>query len=165
LRNRLNFDLDKNFITDWKSVTKLVIFQSFVAKCCKMRVIYIALRSLQFSVILDYMQTGNWQPNTLWGIFAILLILWCSSKLWWNFCLDLLRSKFGLLRKWSIENTPYFAVSRDQLQPGSFCSARACEGETLGTIGWCKPLQLWNSNSNEVKFKLKFWHFSCIKFA
>jgi hypothetical protein len=29
--------------------------------------------------------------------------LWCSFKLWWNFCLDLLRSKFCLLRKWSIE--------------------------------------------------------------
>jgi hypothetical protein len=29
--------LDKNFITAWKSITKLVIFQSFVAKCCKMR--------------------------------------------------------------------------------------------------------------------------------
>jgi hypothetical protein len=39
LRNRLNFDLDKHFITAWKSITKLVIFQSFVAKCCKMRII------------------------------------------------------------------------------------------------------------------------------
>jgi hypothetical protein len=36
---RLNFDLDKNFITVWKSITKLVIFQSFVTKCCKMRII------------------------------------------------------------------------------------------------------------------------------
>jgi hypothetical protein len=39
LHYRLNFDLDKNFITAWKSITKLVIFQSFVAKCCKMRII------------------------------------------------------------------------------------------------------------------------------
>ena len=31
--------LDKNFITARKSITKLVIFQSFVAKCCKMRII------------------------------------------------------------------------------------------------------------------------------
>jgi hypothetical protein len=31
--------------------------------------------------------------------FGILLILWCSFKLWWNFCLDLLGSKFSLLRK------------------------------------------------------------------
>jgi hypothetical protein len=38
LHYRLNFDLDKNFITAWKSITKLVIFQSFVAKCCKMRI-------------------------------------------------------------------------------------------------------------------------------
>jgi hypothetical protein len=34
-----NFDLDKNFITAWKSITKLVIFRSFVAKCCQMRII------------------------------------------------------------------------------------------------------------------------------
>ena len=26
--------------------------------------------------------------------FGILLILWCSFKLWWNFCPDLSRSKF-----------------------------------------------------------------------
>jgi hypothetical protein len=74
---------------------------------------------------------GNWQTNTLWVCpfpvcnakwlkngklckailsafynisqrnFGMLLILWCSFKLWWNFCLDLLRSKFCLLRKWS----------------------------------------------------------------
>jgi hypothetical protein len=37
-----NFDLNKftqNSIIAWKSITKLVIFQSFVAKCCKMRII------------------------------------------------------------------------------------------------------------------------------
>jgi hypothetical protein len=34
--------------------------------------------------------------------FGILLILWCSFKLWWNFCLGLFRSRFSLLRKWSI---------------------------------------------------------------
>jgi hypothetical protein len=39
LHYRLNFDLDKNFITAWKSITKIVIFQSFVAKCCKVRII------------------------------------------------------------------------------------------------------------------------------
>jgi hypothetical protein len=67
---------------------------------------------------LHYRRGGNWQPNTLWGCqfrvcntkwlkngklrkailstfynisqrnFGILLILWCSFKLWWNFCLD-----------------------------------------------------------------------------
>jgi hypothetical protein len=36
--------------------------------------------------------------------FGILLILWCSFKLCWNFCLDLFRSKFSLLRKWSIRS-------------------------------------------------------------
>ena len=37
-----NFDLNKsrqNSIIASKSITKLVIFQSFVAKCCKMRII------------------------------------------------------------------------------------------------------------------------------
>jgi hypothetical protein len=28
--------------------------------------------------------------------FGILLVLWCSFKLWWKFCLDLFRSKFSL---------------------------------------------------------------------
>jgi hypothetical protein len=35
----ISTSLDKNFITAWKSITKLVIFRSFVAKCCKMRII------------------------------------------------------------------------------------------------------------------------------
>jgi hypothetical protein len=33
---------------------------------------------------------------------GILLILWCSFKLWWNFCLDLSRSKFCSLGNRSI---------------------------------------------------------------
>jgi hypothetical protein len=35
----VNIRIGKSFITAWKSITKLVIFQSFVAKCCKMRII------------------------------------------------------------------------------------------------------------------------------
>jgi hypothetical protein len=35
--------------------------------------------------------------------FGMLLILWCSLKLWWHFYLDLFKSTFRLLRKWSIE--------------------------------------------------------------
>ena len=35
--------------------------------------------------------------------FGILLILWCSFKLWEKFCLDLSRSKFCLLGNRSIE--------------------------------------------------------------
>jgi hypothetical protein len=71
-------------------------------------------------------QTGNWQPQRVLGCqfpprnakwlkngklrkailsafynisqrnFGISLILWCSFKLWWIFCLDLFRSKFSL---------------------------------------------------------------------
>jgi hypothetical protein len=68
LHCRLNFGLDKNFITAWKSITKLVIFQSFIGKCCKMRIIIIALRNLQFSVILYYKReidapTPDWAVN------------------------------------------------------------------------------------------------------
>jgi hypothetical protein len=40
--------------------------------------------------------------NILQRNFGILLILWCSFKLWWNFCLDLLSSKFWLIGDWSI---------------------------------------------------------------
>jgi hypothetical protein len=40
--------------------------------------------------------------NILQRNFGILLILWCSFKLWWNFCLDLLSSKFWLIGEWSI---------------------------------------------------------------
>jgi hypothetical protein len=36
--------------------------------------------------------------------FGILLILWCSFTLWWNFCLDLLSSKFWLMWDWSIQS-------------------------------------------------------------
>jgi hypothetical protein len=45
--------LDKNFITAWKSITKLVIFRSFFAKCCKMRVIQLC-EICRFSVTLYY---------------------------------------------------------------------------------------------------------------
>jgi hypothetical protein len=41
--------------------------------------------------------------NILKRNFVILLILWCFFKLWWNFCLDLLSSKFWLIGDWSIE--------------------------------------------------------------
>jgi hypothetical protein len=41
--------------------------------------------------------------NILQRNFRILLILWCSFKLWWNFCLDLLSSKCWLISgEWSI---------------------------------------------------------------
>jgi hypothetical protein len=39
LKILIQTSLDKNFTTARKSITKLVIFRSFVAKCCKMRII------------------------------------------------------------------------------------------------------------------------------
>jgi hypothetical protein len=44
--------------------------------------------------------------NILQRNFGILLILWCSFKLWWNFCLELLSSKFWLIGEWSIVKHP-----------------------------------------------------------
>jgi hypothetical protein len=104
----ISTSLDKNFITAWKSITKLVTFQSFVAKCCKMRITK-PCEVCRFSVILYYAReidtafrkNGKLRRAILSAFynisqrnFGILLILWCSFKLWWNFCLDLSRSKF-----------------------------------------------------------------------
>jgi hypothetical protein len=59
----ISTSLDKNFITAWKSITKLVIFQSFVAKCCKMRIIW----PCQVVIFSHFaLRGGNWQTNTLW---------------------------------------------------------------------------------------------------
>jgi hypothetical protein len=55
--------------------------------------------------------------NILQRNFGILLILWCSFKLWWNFCLDLLSSKFWLIGEWSIEQVTYCIISTDE-DPG-----------------------------------------------
>jgi hypothetical protein len=70
LHYRLNFDLNKSrqkFHHSLKEHHKLVIFQSFVAKCCK-NADNIALRNLQFSVILYYKReidapTPDWAVN------------------------------------------------------------------------------------------------------
>jgi hypothetical protein len=92
-------------------------FQSFVAKCCKMCIIQ-PCEVCRFSVFFYYAREidspiGCWGINFPFVIqndwklqiaqdyiihiiiqhFAtklsgILLILWCSFKLWWNFCLD-----------------------------------------------------------------------------
>jgi hypothetical protein len=40
--------------------------------------------------------------------FGILLILWCSFKLWWNFCLD--QNLVYNANSWSIESLPLFAT-------------------------------------------------------
>jgi hypothetical protein len=111
-------NLDKNFITAWKSITKLVIFLSFLAKCCKIRIIY-SLASW-FAVVQSFCITRGKLTTqyTLWGCqfpvcntkwlkngkrrkailstfynisqrdFGTLLNLWSSFKLLWNFDLD-----------------------------------------------------------------------------
>ena len=50
--------------------------------------------------------------------FGILLILWCSFKLWWNFCLDLSRSKFWLIGEWSILSSK---IAYANLNPNAGC--------------------------------------------
>ena len=44
--------------------------------------------------------TEKWQTSQ--GYIIIRILQHFATKLWWNFCLDLLRSKFCLLCKWSI---------------------------------------------------------------
>jgi hypothetical protein len=71
LHYRLNFDRNKSgqkfhYSLKEHQKLKLVIFQSFVPKCCKMRITYIALRSLPFFSHF-VLQTGNWQPNQVLG--------------------------------------------------------------------------------------------------
>jgi hypothetical protein len=65
--NEQNFDLDKNFITAWKNITKLVIFRSFVVKCCKVRTI-LPCEVCRFSVILYYgreIDTAFWKKVSI----------------------------------------------------------------------------------------------------
>jgi hypothetical protein len=50
--------------------------------------------------------------------FGILLILWCSLKLCWNFCLDLSRSKFCSLGNRSVQAT------LNSIPTYSFCSIK-----------------------------------------
>jgi hypothetical protein len=119
-----------------------VIFQSFVAKCCKMRIIYSLAKFAIFSHFV--LRTGNWQPNRVLGHqfpvcnlkwlkngklrmailsafynisqrnFGILLILGCSFKLWWNFCLDqnLVYNANGPLKKHNNKNIKVYKVAR-----------------------------------------------------
>ena len=122
------------------------------------------------------LQTGNWQTQRVLGCqfpprnakwlkngklrkailsafynishrnFGILLILWCSFKLWWNFCLDLLRSKFCLLRKWSIEP----ATLRFRCSALTNWAAE-CRGQLSSNykfiyiLGYCHVYRLWVS--------------------
>jgi hypothetical protein len=58
--------------------------------------------------------------------FGILLILWCSFKLWWHFCLDLSRSKFCSLGNRSIDANMVRLVQ----------STRMCKITT--NLGWRK---------------------------
>jgi hypothetical protein len=96
--NEQNFDLDK-------SRQK---FHHNLKEHCKM--VSISEKRYQFP-----MHNTKWLKNcklrrailsTFYNIlqrnFGILLILWCSFALWWNFCLDLSRSKFCSLGNRSI---------------------------------------------------------------
>jgi hypothetical protein len=115
-----------------KSITKLVILRSFVvAKCCKMRIIYyssakfavfqsfcithgklipLSEKRYQFPARnTQWLKNGKLRRAILSAFynisqrnFGILLILWCSFKLWWNFCPDLFWSKFCSLGNRSI---------------------------------------------------------------
>jgi hypothetical protein len=93
LPNEQNFDVDKsrqkfhhkNFIFFWKRYQ----FPVRNTKWLKNGKLRKAILSAFYNIL---------QRN-----FGILLILWCSFKLWWHFCLDLSTSKFCSLGNRSIK--------------------------------------------------------------
>jgi hypothetical protein len=125
----ISTSLDKMFAKAWKSITKLVIFQSFVAKCCKMRIIYSPAKFAVFQsfciinwyrflkkginfpcVMTKWLKNGKLRRavlSTFYNIsqrnIGIFLILWCSFKAVMKF---LSRSKFCLLGNRSIAPKP-----------------------------------------------------------
>jgi hypothetical protein len=152
--NEQNFDLDKS----------RQIFRSFVAKYCKMRIIFPAKFSVFQSFCITHgklilfsesginfprvihtkwLKNGKFRSavlsafyNILQRNFGILLILWCSFKLWWHFCLDLSRSEFCSLGNRSIllrKSTPRLTWQQHRwvvcwfTQYKSSCKQVACD--------------------------------------
>jgi hypothetical protein len=77
--------------------------------------------------------------NILQWNFGILLILWCSFKLWWNFCLDLLSSKFWLIGEWSISfSNPFFDIVKKDYRLVPCCRSRYALGQRSHTELWSK---------------------------
>jgi hypothetical protein len=68
--------------------------------------------------------------------FGILLILWCSFKLWWNFCPDLSRSKLCLLGNRSIALLQGFNLILDKLFQQSSFGAREQKPKTEMHCCW-----------------------------
>jgi hypothetical protein len=81
--------------------------------------------------------------------FGILLILWCSFKLWWNFCPDLSRSKFHSEGERSI------AEFSDLLVTPSFCKIlnafRSNENESWEPRVYMRAFSTLMPRSNENK--------------
>jgi hypothetical protein len=90
--------------------------------------------------------------------FVILLMLWCSFKLWWNFCLDLFRSKFSLLvlRKWSIEAP--FTWDQDVAKPEWKLNLSTCLHETGTEI---TKFSIYSSCAGNFLFSMAFVSMCC----
>jgi hypothetical protein len=89
LPNEQNFDLDKSRRKFHHK--NFIIFPLFPEKGINFpRVIQNDWKTANFAGL--YILSGFY--NILQRNFGILLILWCSFKLWWHFFLDLSRSKF-----------------------------------------------------------------------
>jgi hypothetical protein len=72
--------------------------------------------------------------------FGILLILWCSFKLWWNFCPNLSRSKFHSKGERSIECWSYQFLSLVYLYQTLFVqSIVISHNEILVTFSFQNP--------------------------
>jgi hypothetical protein len=88
-----NFDLNnwgQISITAWKSITKLVIFQSFVAKCCKMRIkFHCEVCNFQSFCMMTH-GSGNYFPFVIqndWKLkisqgYIICILQHFATKLW-----------------------------------------------------------------------------------
>jgi hypothetical protein len=76
--------------------------------------------------------------NFLQRNFGILLIVWCSFKLWWNFCLDLLSSKFWLIGEWSIASN----ISYKLFKTWNFCMQNSyCDRRNFDSVN--QTLHIW----------------------
>jgi hypothetical protein len=85
------------------SLAKFAVFQSFCITNGKLINSLIIWLSISHFGICNakWLKNGKLRKAILSAFynisqrnFGILLILWCSFKLWWNFCSDLSRSKF-----------------------------------------------------------------------
>jgi hypothetical protein len=108
--NEQNFDLDKSRQSFHHSLKEHRKISNIPKFRCEMLYLF-SENGINFPCVIQ----NDWKMANFAGLyyphfttfrnenFGILLILWCSFKLWWNDCLDLLSSKFCSLGNRSIQ--------------------------------------------------------------